>query len=117
MLGLYVCYTDNYLSNRLYMVYLYYKKEIIRRWWNYGVTHISEEFKLLKSMFDFRVAEYKAREGKRFDRKEAARRTGLSLSHLSGVFNGKQFTSTENLFIIAKMLGCKVDDLYNYEEE
>lgn len=99
------------------MVYLYYKQEIIRRWWNNGVTIVSEDYTLLKPLFDFRVAEYKAREGKRFDRKEAARRTGLSLSHLSGVFNGKQFTSTENLFILASLLGCKVDDLYNYEEE
>jgi DNA-binding Xre family transcriptional regulator len=82
-----------------------------------GVTPIPEEYELLTPLFKLRIAEYEVREGRKFDRKEASRKTGLSLSHLSGVFNGKQYTSTENLFVLANMLECKVDELYKYEED
>ena len=81
-----------------------------------GMTITPGEFDVLKPLFDLRLAEYKIRNGKRFDRTEASRRTGLSLSHLSGVLNGKQQTTPETLFILASMLECKVDDLYIYEE-
>lgn len=104
-----------------YIIGLWYnkidKQEKTRGGGIIGVTITSGEYVVLKSLFGVRLAEYKVRTGQRFDRKEAALKTGLSLSHLSGVFNGNQFTSTENLFILAKMLGCRVDDLYVYEEE
>lgn len=72
----------------------------------------------LKPLIKLRIAEYELRTGKKFDRKEVAQKMkGLSQQHLSGVINGTQQTTPERLFILADILGCKVDDLYTYEEE
>lgn len=71
----------------------------------------------LKSLFKLRIAEYEVREGKKFDRKEAMSKTKLSAQHLSGVITGSQQTTPERLWMLAELLGCKVDDLYSYKEE
>lgn len=83
-----------------------------------GGELITEESQMpLKPLIKLRIAEYEARENKKFNREEAKEKLGLSYSHLAGVISGTQQTTPERLFILADLLGCRVDDLYKYEEE
>lgn len=81
-----------------------------------GALGLSEELKVIKPLIKLRIAEYEARNGVKFNRTEAAKKMRISYSHLSGVISGTQQTTPENLFVLADMLSCKVDDLYIYQE-
>ena len=41
----------------------------------------------------------------------------VSANTLSNWSTGKRKPSVENAFLLAKLLNCKVDDLYTFEEE
>lgn len=46
---------------------------------------------------------------------ELARKISMSVSQLSQIENGHNYPLPETLWRIAKGIGCKVDDLYDYE--
>lgn len=47
---------------------------------------------------------------------QLSEKTGLSETYISQIENGKSYPNAENLWIIAKGIGCKVDDLYEISE-
>lgn len=70
----------------------------------------------LKPLIRLRIEEYNAVHKPKFSRKKAAEDLGMSYSHFANVISGTQQTTPEKLWMLAKMLECKVDDLYVYEE-
>jgi len=46
-----------------------------------------------------------------------ANKLEISPTQLSNVIAGRSYLRTPNLFLLAKILDCKVDDLYTLEEE
>lgn len=71
----------------------------------------------LKSRLDVIIAEYKLKHGK-VKKKDIAESVGITQQYLSEIIaNRAKNVDTEILFKLAKVLGCKVDDLYVYEEE
>jgi transcriptional regulator with XRE-family HTH domain len=46
------------------------------------------------------------------NKSEIARRTGIHLSHVSRVLNGKRTASSQNLADISAELGCTMDELH-----
>lgn len=81
------------------------------------MTPIPEDCLMLKSLIRLRIAEYEVRTGKRFKKKDAAAKLDMSPQHFSAIINGAQQTTPEKLFMLAQLLECKVDDLYEYKEE
>lgn len=82
-----------------------------------GAVKLTEERMPLKPLFRLRIEEYNAANKPKFNRSKAAEELGMSYSHLANVIAGTQQTTPEKLWMIAKMLNCKVDDLYLFEEE
>jgi len=54
---------------------------------------------------------------KGFLKKYIAKEVGITPSQLSYWITMKNFPSADKLFKLARVLNCKVDDLYEYEEE
>jgi putative transcriptional regulator len=52
-----------------------------------------------------------------YKRKFVAEKMGVSQNQLSNWVTGKSFPTVEKLFKLAKVLECKVDDLYGRENE
>lgn len=50
-------------------------------------------------------------------KKYVAKQVGVTPSQLSLWMRMKNFPSADKLFKLAWILGCKVDDLYEYEDE
>lgn len=80
-------------------------------------NYVLEEIFMLRSQIKIRIAEYESRTGKRFIKKEAAEKLEMMPQQFSAVISGKTFTTAEKMFILARMLECKVDDLYLFEED
>lgn len=80
-----------------------------------GAVKLTEERMPLKPLIRLRIEEYNSINKPKFSRSKAAEELGMSYSHLANVIAGTQQTTPEKLWILAKMLGCKVDDLYVYE--
>ena len=55
-------------------------------------------------------------EGHIKSKKHLADLMGVSQSVLSRWVNDKSILSVENLFLMAKILNCKVDDLYYFDD-
>lgn len=70
----------------------------------------------LKSKIQQRIYEYEARTGKRFVKKEAAKKLDMLPQQFSALIAGRVHTTTEKTFKLAQMLECSVNDLYMYEE-
>lgn len=82
-----------------------------------GVTIHSEDLQMpLKSKIQQRIFEYEARTGERFVKKHAAKKLDMMPQQFSTLVTGNAFTTAEKMFKLARMLDCKVDDLYEYEE-
>jgi DNA-binding Xre family transcriptional regulator len=82
------------------------------------VTKIAEDLQMpLKCLIQQRIFEYEARVGERFIKKDAAAKLGMMPQQFSALVTGKAYTTAEKMFKLADMLGCKVDDLYEYIEE
>jgi len=45
-----------------------------------------------------------------------AKKLEISPTQLSNIIAGRSFLRTPNLFLLAKILNCKVDDFYEFEE-
>jgi plasmid maintenance system antidote protein VapI len=81
------------------------------------VTIQVEDSIMLKSRIKIMIAEYELRTGTKFVKMNAADKLGMMPQQFSALLAGRAFTTAEKMFILANMLGCKVDDLYEYEEE
>lgn len=82
------------------------------------VTNVAEDLSMpLKSNIEIRIAEYKKRTGNKFIKKDAAAQLNMNPTSFSALVAGREFTTAEKMFKLARMLECKVDDLYDYEEE
>ena len=74
-------------------------------------TYIRSVMDMLKS----KIGEYIERSGYRRD--YIAKRIGVSYRQLAKYIAGDSFPTVPKLFALAQLLGCKVDDLYEYEEK
>ncbi|WP_438446880.1 helix-turn-helix domain-containing protein [Gorillibacterium sp. sgz5001074] len=73
---------------------------------------------MLKPRVKIAVAKYETESDTKFSRMEAAKKLGISPQYLSGIISGKKKNvDPEVLFGLAKLLNCKVDDLYEYCKE
>jgi len=61
------------------------------------------------------IAEYIEKSGLR--KGFIAKKLQISPTQLSNIIAGRSYLRTPNLFLLAKILDCKVDDLYTLEEE
>ncbi|OEH54002.1 DNA-binding protein [Oceanobacillus sp. E9] len=52
-----------------------------------------------------------------YKKKWIAGKLGVSQNALSRWINNRGMPSVEKLFMLAKVLNCKVDDLYTYEDD
>lgn len=79
---------------------------------------ISEEIDVLnpRPLIRLRLAEHEARTGIKYNNKQLADFLEVTEQHMSACTNGRAFLRMDKAFKLAKMLGCKVDDLYEYEE-
>jgi transcriptional regulator with XRE-family HTH domain len=73
-------------------------------------TYIRSVMKMLKS----KIGEHIERSGYRKD--FVAKKIGVSYRQLAKYITGDSFPTVPKLFALARLLGCKVDDLYEYEE-
>jgi DNA-binding XRE family transcriptional regulator len=73
-------------------------------------TYIRSVMKMLKS----KIGEYIERSGYRKD--FVAKKIGVSYRQLAKYITGDSFPTVPKLFALARLLGCKVDDLYEDEE-
>ncbi|MBQ6447012.1 helix-turn-helix transcriptional regulator [Cytobacillus oceanisediminis] len=46
-----------------------------------------------------------------------AKKLDISSTQLSNVLAGRSFLRTPKLFLLGKILNCKVDDFYEFEED
>jgi putative transcriptional regulator len=65
---------------------------------------------MLKSKIKIRLAELEIRQ------QDLCEKLGVTKQTMSLWVNGKSMPTIETIFKIAKLLDCKVDDLYIYEE-
>lgn len=78
---------------------------------------ISEEDTLLKPNIELRIAEYRSRTGHKIENQQLAEMLGITKHHFSACVNDRAYLKMDKAFKLAKILGCKVDDLYVFEEE
>lgn len=72
-------------------------------------TYIRSVMDMLKS----KIGEYIERSGYRRD--YIAKQIGVSYRQLAKYITGDSFPTVPKLFMLAKLLGCKVDDLYEFD--
>ncbi len=72
---------------------------------------------MLLPLFRLRIAEYEARLGRKVEHQEVAEKLNVTKQLFSSWVNGKVHPRADKLFEIARVLGCKVDDLYEYRED
>ncbi|MCI3922421.1 helix-turn-helix transcriptional regulator [Paenibacillus sp. TRM 82003] len=80
-------------------------------------TNVAEVNELLKSQIKIRIAEYEIKTGDKFVKKDAAKALGMNPQNFSSLVAGTVYTTAEKMFKLARMLNCKVDDLYILEDE
>ncbi|GIN22645.1 helix-turn-helix transcriptional regulator [Siminovitchia fordii] len=66
---------------------------------------------MLKPKIRVRLAELNIKQ------QDLSEKIGVTKQTMSAWVNGKTMPTLETAFKIAKILGCKVDDLFVYEEE
>ncbi|MED0688049.1 helix-turn-helix transcriptional regulator [Anoxybacillus ayderensis] len=66
-------------------------------------------------MLKSRIAEHIEKSGYR--RKYIADKIGVSYRQLASYIAGEHYPPVPKLFFLAKLLGCRVDDLYEWIEE
>lgn len=78
---------------------------------NCGIEYIGDVDMILKPKFD----EHFERMG--LMKKFVAKKIGISQNQMSNICSGKSYPTAVNLFKIADILQCKVDDLYERVDE
>ena len=81
------------------------------------VSTFTGDLSMLKSLIQIRITEFEHRTKKKFVKKDAAEKLGMMPQQFSALIKGKAFTTAEKMFMLAEMLDCKVDDLYEYVKE
>lgn len=71
---------------------------------------------MLKSRLKLRIAEYETRIGRKVEYQEVAQMLGVTRQQLSNWIHDRAWPRMDMAFRVADKLGCKVDDLYEYEE-
>lgn len=72
----------------------------------------------LKPRFEIVIAEYTIKCGKKIKKKEIAEKVEITQQYLSEIIAGRtKNVDTETLFKLARVLDCRVDDLYELIEE
>lgn len=72
---------------------------------------------MIKSRIKIAIAEFELRTGQRVEQKEIAAKVGVTQPQFSAWVNDRGWPRMDKAFRLARLLGCKVDDLYIYEEE
>lgn len=72
---------------------------------------------MLKSRIKLVVAEFEVKSKRKIEHRELAKELGISQQQFSSWVNNRSWPRMDKAFKLAKMLGCKVDDLYEMFEE
>lgn len=78
---------------------------------------LAEELDVIRSRIKIIIAEYEIRTGKKVEHREIAALVGVTQQQFSAWVNDRGWPRMDKAYKLAKLLGCKVDDLYIYEEE
>ncbi len=70
----------------------------------------------VKPRFKWIELEYEE-QGRPINRQYLADQLGVSRQMISNYFTGKSYPPADKLFLLARLLGKKVDDLYTIEEK
>jgi transcriptional regulator with XRE-family HTH domain len=81
------------------------------------VITIMEVSPLIKSRIKILIAEKELRDKHKIEFREIASSVFVSPQQFSAWLNDRGWPRMDKAFRLAKYLGCKVDDLYEYEEE
>lgn len=78
---------------------------------------LAEESWVIKSRIRLKIAEYEAQQGRKVEYKEIAEKVGVTQQQFSAWVHDRGWPRMDKAFRLAKLLECRVDDLYQYEEE
>lgn len=81
-------------------------------------TDFAEELTLLLPRIETAIARYNDTHETKLKKKDIAAHLGITNQYLSSLLKGDaKNPGAELLFKMAKLLECKVDDLYEYKED
>lgn len=77
---------------------------------------VPEELDVIRSRLRVLIAEMELRNGKKIENRELAEMVGVTQQQFSNWVNDRGWPRMDKAYKLAKVLGCKVDDLYVYED-